>query len=1246
MEPRGDQPKAIAELVESIQAGNRFTTLLGVTGSGKSVVADTPVYLRQGGRIQLQPIGQVVDALMAHHHSAVRWEGDAEVLDLAGTGHQLEALSLDPGSGRVSWKPVRQVIRHRAPRQLWKVRTACGRSVTVTGDHNFFVLRDGRLQLLETSAIRPGDYLPLPRTLDEPPAPLTALALEDVLDDGVGDGVRIAVAIPAFGAVWKTKHQVLRAILPSHRAAGLLRGERMALRTYRDLVAAIPALRAGARMGSRRRFHDLPADLPITPLLMRFIGYFLAEGYVGRGVLTISSADPGVIQDIEAAARSFGLRVRRGPGRYDYTLPSVLWARLLTTWCGRKARDKHLPPFWPQLANADLAELLRAYFSADGGVEGDEVTATTASATLASDLAYALLRFGIVARVRERHVRVPYWRLSVSGQPFLRRFREAIGFRPLAKQDRLNALCGGRENTNVDVIPLDPEVLRDVRRQLGLSQTQVARHVALSRSALALIEGGRRRPSKTVAKRVLDFLADEAHMQEHVPVLRRVREMQVLLNPFWTRVEVVAPARGEARVYDLAVAEHETFLAGVGGLFVHNTYTMAHVIAQVQRPTLVIAHNKTLAAQLYSEFREFFPHNAVRYFVSYYDYYQPEAYVPQTDLYIAKDASINDEIDRLRHAATKALMERRDVIVVASVSCIYGLGRPEDYREVMLLIRRGERRSREEILRRLVDIQYERNDVDFARGRFRVRGDVIEVFPAYEERAVRVELFGDEVDRILELDPLTGEVLEEKSVIAIWPAKHWVTTEERLERALRSIEEELQERVAWFRQQGKLLEAQRLEFRTRYDLELLREVGYCPGIENYSRHLDGRAPGERPGCLLDYFPRDFLMFIDESHVTVPQIKGMVEGDRSRKKNLVDFGFRLPSAYDNRPLTWEEFERLIHQAIFVSATPGPFELEVSQRVVEQIVRPTGLVDPHVEVRPARGQIDDLIGEIRAQAAKGERTLVTTLTKRMAEDLTAYLAEMGLKVHYLHAEVETLERVQILKDLRLGTYDVLVGINLLREGLDLPEVSLVAILDADREGYLRSETSLIQTMGRAARHASGRVLLYADAVTESMRRAIDETNRRREIQLRYNAEHGITPQSVVKPIRDLIDIAQVAEELEAYRPQTEVLTAQELIRLAETQRAKVPWSVARLLMLSPQELEETIAALEREMRRAAAELQFEKAAVLRDQIQELRQGLGEPFFQRGPVGAGARGRGNGPGRRGGGTGRGRRRRNGRR
>jgi excinuclease ABC subunit B len=570
-------------------------------------------------------------------------------------------------------------------------------------------------------------------------------------------------------------------------------------------------------------------------------------------------------------------------------------------------------------------------------------------------------------------------------------------------------------------------------------------------------------------------------------------------------------------------------------------------------------------------------------------------------------------------------MERRDVIVVASVSCIYGLGSPEDYEDVMLFIRTGEARSREEILRRLVDIQYERNDIDFARGRFRVRGDVIEIFPSYEDRAVRIELFGDDVERIHEIDPLTGEILVKKPAVAIWPAKHWVTTTARLEEALRRIEAELRERLQWFKDQGKLLEAQRLEFRTKYDLEMLREVGYCPGIENYSRHLAGRAAGERPGCLLDYFPRDFLAFIDESHVTVPQVHGMHEGDKARKKNLVDFGFRLPSAYDNRPLTFEEFDTLVPQVVFVSATPGRYELGASKQVVEQIVRPTGLVDPQVEVRPARGQVDDLIGEIKGQVSKGERTLVTTLTKRMAEDLTDYLQELGMRVHYLHSEVETLQRVQILKDLRLGTYDVLVGINLLREGLDLPEVSLVAILDADKEGYLRSETSLIQTMGRASRNIGGRVVLYADEVTESMRKAIDETNRRRAIQVAYNEAHGITPQTIVKPIRDFIDLEAVAEETASYEPQEgAVLTADELIGLAEQQHASVPWDIARLLMLSPGELEKTIEALEREMRKAAAELQFEKAAVLRDQIRELRKGLGEPFFATGRRG-GRRGAG---------------------
>lgn len=624
--------------------------------------------------------------------------------------------------------------------------------------------------------------------------------------------------------------------------------------------------------------------------------------------------------------------------------------------------------------------------------------------------------------------------------------------------------------------------------------------------------------------------------------------------------------------------KHQTLLGATG---TGKTFTISNVIKEVNKPTLVIAHNKTLAGQLYSELKEFFPNNAVEYFVSYYDYYQPEAYVPQTDTYIEKDASINDEIDKLRHSATSALFERRDVIIVASVSCIYGLGSPEEYRELVVSLRVGMEIERNALLRRLVDIQYERNDIDFQRGTFRVRGDVVEIFPASrDEHCIRVEFFGDEIDRIREVDALTGEIIAEREHVAIFPASHFVTREEKMRLAIENIEKELEERLRELREQGKLLEAQRLEQRTRYDLEMMREMGFCSGIENYSRHLALRPPGSTPYTLLDYFPDDFLIIVDESHVTLPQIRGMYNGDRARKQVLVDHGFRLPSALDNRPLTFEEFEQKINQIIYVSATPGPYELEHSPEVVEQIIRPTGLLDPTIDVRPIEGQIDDLIGEIHERIKRNERTLVTTLTKKMAEDLTDYLKEVGIKVAYLHSEIKTLERIEIIRDLRIGKYDVLVGINLLREGLDIPEVSLVAILDADKEGFLRSERSLIQTIGRAARNANGHVIMYADTITKSMEIAINETKRRRAIQEEYNRKHGIVPQTVKKEIRDVIRATYAAEEKETYD-------------------TKPSYS-----KMTKKEREKLIADLEKEMKEAAKALDFERAAQLRDIIFELK------------------------------------------
>ena len=655
-------------------------------------------------------------------------------------------------------------------------------------------------------------------------------------------------------------------------------------------------------------------------------------------------------------------------------------------------------------------------------------------------------------------------------------------------------------------------------------------------------------------------------------------EIQATFNPTGDQPQAI-----EELVRGLSDGLRHQTLLGVTGS--GKTFTMAGIIEKTQRPALVLAHNKTLAAQLASEFQDFFPNNAVEYFVSYYDYYQPEAYVPNSDTYIEKESDVNEEIDKLRHAATRALLTRRDTIIVASVSCIYGLGSPEEYLSFVLDVKKGPGRGRSEIVHKLIDMQYERNDFDMARGRFRVRGDTLEIMPSYEELAVRIQFWGDEVEKIAELDPLTGEILREREKIDIYPAKHFVTSEERLKNGIEGIEEELEIRLKELRAQGKLLEEQRLESRTRYDLEMLRETGYCAGVENYSMHLGGRQPGSRPWTLLDYFPSDAIYFIDESHMTLPQVRGMYNGDVARKTTLVDYGFRLPSAIDNRPLSFAEFEEHAPQAIYVSATPGPYEAEHEQKRVEQVIRPTGLLDPTVEIKATKGQVDDLLEQIESRVKNKERVLVTTLTKRMAEELADYLKEMGVRTHYLHSEINTLERTEILRDLRLGVYDVVVGINLLREGLDLPEVSLVAILDADKEGFLRSNSSLIQTMGRAARHVDGHVIMYADQMTDSMRNALDETGRRRAIQDAHNKKHNISPASIVKEVRDITErVRQVAEKKTPY------LTG-------PASRGELPRD----------ELVRLVKDLEAQMRKAAGELEFEKAALIRDQIIDLRKVL---------------------------------------
>ncbi len=1186
--PKGDQPTAIKQLLEGLEDGYRFQTLLGATGTGKSVAWDEPVTVHLGeDQYYRGAIGQLLDQALGQQQTE-------EHLELPPPG-TWRVLAWNSEDGTIDWQAIMALSRHRSPDTMYKLQTTCGRSVTVTGDHSVWVLRAGQLRLLPGDQVKEGDAMPVPRHIPEPKQPLGHLNILEILGEANTLSVDVRVGQTRDGFVQTINDHYPNAYAKHYAIQNNLKGHRVSLKTATALLTReIMPLEELQIRGTR---YGLKALLELSIPLGFVFGQYIAEGHAAGRYALISVRNPEVQHELEQSLLTLEIPFfRRQDG--DFVIGARVWRDVLYRLMGGLAGNKHLPNVWAAMSNAVLSSMLRGYFEGDGGMDRGAVSAVTQSVELASDLNEALLRFGIWARTRSVQKRKPngemgtYQKITISGRENLECYRDQIGFISKRKKAGLESAIAtsGNGNTNVDLIFGVGSRLLLERQQKGLSQKEIAVRANCKRTMISAIELGKRNPSRTLFARLCVALeiTDLAFLG--------------LANIHWSPLECVkdGPASSEF-VYDFSVEGFETFLTGRGGVFVHNTYTAAKIIEATQRPALIIAPNKVLTAQLAGEFRDFFPSAAVEFFVSYYDYYQPEAYVPGKDLFIEKDAAINQEIERLRHSTTRSLLTRSDVIVVASVSCIYGLGNPEEYRKMNLFLETGKQVERDEILERLVTIQYERNDIELMPGRFRAKGDVLEIWPSYDEKPMRLELWGNDLERLTTFDFLTGEVLEELKSTIVYPAKHYVMEAGSLQPAIEGIEAELKERLEYFNDTGKLLEAQRIKERTLYDLEMLKVLGYCSGIENYSRHIDGRAPGSRPYTLLDYFPDNFITFLDESHISHSQIGGMYKGDYSRKKTLADYGFRLPSCLDNRPLRHEEFYDLVGQVIYVSATPGEHERTVSSAIVDQVIRPTGLIDPKVEVRPTKGQVEDLLGLIRARAEVDERVLITTLTKRMSEDLTEYLVGHGIKARYLHSEIDTVERQEIIRDLRLGHFDALVGINLLREGLDLPEVSLVAILDADKPGFLRSERSLIQTIGRAARNVNGTVILYGDSITPAMQYAISETNRRRDLQMAYNIANDITPTTISKSIRKVIRGEEEAPELE---PTSEFASRDDIL--------------AR------------ITDLELDMWQASEDMDFEKAAIMRDEIRKLEAKLAGKEVKTSSI-PGARSKGRSRGRR---------------
>jgi excinuclease ABC subunit B len=1156
--PTGDQPKAIKQLVQGIKNKKQFQTLLGVTGSGKSLHYDELIFIEdKKGVIIKEKIGKFVEETF----NKPKKQSDTFFENIKS---DYSIISFNPKNFLIKKEKIQQISKHKS-KNLFEITLDDLSKIRITKDHNCYRFNNLKFELCETKDLKIGDVLPCSNIFYAKDIDCEYINL---FDYNPNVKVNIKNLVLNYDPNYKKlklflKHihrsynWKIKQIIEETNERGISVNE---LYDFLDLLKLkLEDVNKNIRIITKGE-DKLNPLIKIDENLLSFIGLYISEGHVTKRYIIISNSNK-LLQDknkelFDLYNLNYNIR-----NKNDIQFNSVLFSNFFEIF-GKSSYFKKIPSLLYNFSDKQLSLILRSIFDGDGWVENNSIHLMSASNELIYDVKNILLKYNITSRISIKKVKYKeltkkYLKLNISGKQNLMNFKKHVSFLIKYKKKKLNKIVNRKSNTNVDLIYNSYSFFKQIRKKYQLHQKDIARICECNRSYISMIENNLRNPSKDLFSRLVEWLVIKNKSYSYLKNLTNYNFRKI--------INIKKIKNNYDYVYDLSINNNETFMAGNGNIFVHNTFTMANVIEQVKKPTLVLAHNKTLAAQLYNEFKDFFPENRVEYFVSYYDYYQPESYLPVKDMFIEKDSSINPKIEQLRMSATASLLSRKDVIVVASISCIYGLGNPEYYKGLGFEISLNEKFSRQELIKRLVKIQFERNDIELIPGRFRVKGNTIDFIPGYQNNIIRIELFGDKIDRITELEKTSNKQVDTFKYFNIFPARHFVTPDSETKRALSAIRNELDEELPKL----DMIQAHRLKQRTMYDLEMIEETGMCKGIENYSRHFDNRKPGEKPYTLLDYFPEDFLFIIDESHQSIPQANGMYKGDYARKKNLVEYGFRLPCAYDNRPLKFIETQKYFRNVVFVSATPAAYELQKSNEVVEQIIRPTGLIDPVVEIRPIKNQMPDLIIEINNAIEKGHRIIITTLTKKLAEELTDYLAEKKIKTRYLHSEIKTLERSEIIRELRLGKFDVLVGINLLREGLDIPEIGFIGILDADKEGFLRDARSLIQIIGRAARNVDSKVVLYADKITDSIRKAIAETNRRRKIQVEYNTKHNIVPKTIIKAIKE--------KEVE----------------------------IKDVKHIPKKDVPNLIVELENEMDQVADRLDFERAIEIREKIKNLRQ-----------------------------------------